>query len=54
MKISRPKTEKWHSYSEGDCGRPIDRKGKHLCYYKKKFWKKSDRKKYLRKIKRII
>ena len=24
MKIARPKTEKWHNYEEGDCGKPID------------------------------
>lgn len=49
-KISRPKTESWHNYAEGDCGKPIDRHGKHLCYYKKGFWKRYDRKKFLRRI----
>jgi len=50
MKISRPKTEKWHNYAEGDCGHPINRHGKHLQYFKKGFWKKYDRKKFLRDI----
>jgi len=44
MKISRPKTEKWHNWSEGDAGRPIDN------YYKKGFWKRYDRKKYFRNV----
>lgn len=44
MKIARPKTEKWHNWEEGDCGSPID------CYYKKGFWKRYDRKKYLKNI----
>jgi hypothetical protein len=51
MKISRPKTESYHNYQEGDCGKPIDRKGKHLCYYKKGWWKKHDRKKFFRRLK---
>jgi hypothetical protein len=46
MRIARVKTEKWHRYSEGDCGHPI----KVGCYYKKGFWKRYDRKKYLKKI----
>ena len=50
MKISRPKTEKWHNYEEGDVQSPIDRHGKHLCYFKKGFWKRYDRKKFLRNI----
>lgn len=50
MKVSRPKTEKWHNREEGDCGSPIDRHGKHLCYFKKGFWKKYDRKRFLRRI----
>lgn len=45
------KTSYWHNYSEGDCGKPIDRHGKHLCYYKKGFWKRYDRRKYLKKVK---
>lgn len=49
MKVARPKTEKWHNHEEGDCGVPIDRKGKHLCYFKKGFWKRYDRKKYLKR-----
>jgi hypothetical protein len=48
MKISRPKTEKWHNWEEGDVPKPIQ------CYYKKGFWKRHDRKKYIRKIKRLI
>ena len=28
MKIGRVKTEKWHNYEEGDCGAPLDKKGK--------------------------
>ncbi len=48
MRISRVKTEKWHNWLEGDTGSPINRHGKHLCYYKKGFWKRHDRKKYLK------
>jgi hypothetical protein len=44
MKISRPKTEKWHNYEEGDCGSPIDK------YFKKGWWKRYDRKKFFRNI----
>lgn len=44
MKIPRVKTEKYHNYQEGDVGAPIDN------YYKKGFWKKFDRKKFIRKI----
>jgi hypothetical protein len=39
MKLSRPKTEKYHNYEEGDCGSPIDRHGKHLSYFKRVFGK---------------
>ena len=48
MKIPRPKTEKYHNFQEGDCGRPIDKHGRHLYYFKKGFWKKNDRKKFFR------
>ena len=48
MRIARPKTERWHNYAEGDTARPIDRKGKHLFFYKKGFWKRYDRKKFFR------
>lgn len=48
MKKGRPKTEKWHSFDEGDARFPIDRHGKHLKYFKKGFWKKYDRKKFYR------
>ena len=48
MKIFKPKTESWHNFHEGDCGNPIDRKGRHLRFYKKGFWKRYDMKKYLR------
>ena len=44
MKLARPKTEKYHNYQEGDCGSPIEN------YYKKGFWKRNDRKKYLKNI----
>ena len=50
MKISKPRTEKWYNYEEGDCGSPLDRRGKYLCYFKKGFWKRYDRKKNLRNI----
>jgi len=50
MKLHRVKTEKYHNYEEGDCGKPIDRKGKHLCFYKKKWWKKYDRKKFIKNL----
>lgn len=36
MKLSRPKTEKYHNHEEGDCGKPIDN------FFKKKFWKRYD------------
>lgn len=44
MKISRVKTEKFHNWEEGDCGKPINN------YFKKGFWKKYDRKKFLRNL----
>lgn len=44
MKVSRPKTEKWHNYAEGDCGKPL----KVGYYYKKGKWKRFDRKKFFR------
>ena len=44
MKISRVKTEKWHNYQEGDCGKPID------GFFKKGFWKKYDRKRFIKKL----
>jgi len=50
MKISRPKTEKWHNYEEGDCGKPIDRDGSNKAYFKKGWWKRYDRKKFFRNI----
>ena len=50
MKIARPKTEKWHNYEEGDCGKPIDRDGSNKAYFKKGWWKRYDRKKFLRNI----
>lgn len=50
MKISIVKTEKWHNYEEGDCAKPIDRNNKNKSYFKKGFWKKYDRKKYIRNI----
>lgn len=48
MTIGRVKTERWHNYEEGDCKKPLSRKGNHLSYYKKGWWKRYDRKKYLR------
>lgn len=50
MKLARVKTEKWHNYEEGDCGKSIDRHGKHLHYFKKGFWKRYDRKKFIRRL----
>ncbi len=47
MKIARPKTEKWHNYEEGDCGKPIKN------YFKKGWWKRYDRKKFYRNILRL-
>lgn len=47
MKVSRVKTESWHNNEEGDSGKPIE------SYYKKGFWKRFDRKKYLRKLANI-
>lgn len=44
MKLSRPKTEKYHNYDEGDCGHPIK------DFFKKKFWKRYDRKRFIRKL----
>ena len=52
MKIGRVKTDKWHNYEEGDVGASLDRKGKHFCYFKKGWWKKYDRKKFLRRTKK--
>lgn len=50
MQISRPKTVRWHKYEEGDCAKPISRDGSKKCYYKKGFWKRYDRKKFIRNI----
>ena len=50
MKIGKLKTERWHRGDEGDTYLPITRHGKHLCYFKKGFWKRYDRKKYLRNL----
>lgn len=47
MKISRVKTERWHTFDEGDCSKPLKGNGQ---YFKKGFWKKYDRKKFLKKI----
>lgn len=44
MKISRPKTEQYHNYEEGEVAKPI------RSYFKKGFWKRSDRKKFFRKL----
>ena len=53
MQISRPKTVRWHKYEEGDCAKPISRDGSRKCFYKKGFWKRYDRKKFLRNILKI-
>lgn len=50
MKVFRPKTEKWHNYEEGDCSKPL--KG-NKSYYKKGFWKRYDRKKFFRLLKKL-
>ena len=50
MKISRPKTERWHNFDEGDCAKPISRKNDKLCFFKKGFWKRYDRKKFIRNL----
>lgn len=44
MKISRPKTEKYHNWEEGDTGSPINN------YYKKGFWKKYDIKQFIKNL----
>lgn len=44
MKVSRPKTEKYHNWQEGDVGAPIDN------YYKKGWWKRYDRKRFFKKL----
>jgi hypothetical protein len=48
VRIARVKTEKYHNYEEGDCGSPI------IDYYKKGFWKKYDRKKFIRKLFHVL
>lgn len=47
MKLNRPKTEKWHNYDD-DVGHPKEN------YFKKNFWKRYDRKKFLRNIDKIF
>ncbi len=42
MKIARPKTESYHNFEEGDCGKP------QANHFKKGFWKRNDRKKFFR------
>ena len=42
------KTESWHNHDEGDCAHPIDRDGSNKSFYKKGFWKRYDRKKFLK------
>ena len=48
MKIVRPKPEKWHNYEEGNVGRPVK------AYFKKGFWKRYNRKKFFRKILKLL
>lgn len=50
MKIARPRTEQYHINQEGDVGSPIQRHGEHLHFYKKGFWKRYDRKKYIKRL----
>ena len=50
MRIARVKTEAYHNYQEGDCGSPIQKHGQYLCYYKKGFWKRHDRKKFIKNL----
>jgi len=45
MKVSRPKTEKWHNWEEGE-GIPNPK----FLYFKKKKWKRWDRKKFFRRL----
>lgn len=54
MKVGKLMTESWHNYDEGDSGHPIDKKGKHLCFYKKGFWKRYDRKRAIRRAKKLM
>lgn len=54
MKIAKPKTERYHNFVEGDCGKPIDRKGIHLCYFKKGEWKRVGRKKFFRNLFKVL
>ena len=44
MKIKRPYTEKYHRYDEGDTAKPIK------CFYKKKWWKRYDRKRFFKQL----
>lgn len=44
MKIARVKTESYHNWEEGDCGSPIKN------YFKKGFWKKYDRKRFIKNL----
>ncbi len=44
MKLGRVKTEKYHNYEEGDVGSPIK------DYFKKGFWKRNDRKRFIRNL----
>ncbi len=50
MKIGRVKTESYHNYEEGDVAKPIDRDGSNKSYFKKGFWKRYDRKKFIRNL----
>lgn len=42
------RTEKWHNHEEWDAKISKKHKYKNYCYYKKWFWKRYDRKKYLK------
>ncbi len=47
MKHITLKTTSWHNWEEGDCGKPIK------DYYKKRFWKRRDRKRFLKNIDKL-
>lgn len=46
MRVFRPYTEKYNNWDEGDCRKPID------CFFKKGYWKRINRKKFLRNLSR--
>lgn len=48
MKIPRVRTERWHKWDEGDAGKPIK------SFFKKGFWKRYDRKRFIRRLLKYI